>query len=366
MGILNNKSRVLDTIITRAGKSNLALGGLDIKYVSFTDGTAFYFPHPSGTLDQVVLEDSIKFQLEASNLPQDQVVFGINAQGNIESSTFSSLTDVSVVNGDVIVDNDSLISNSTTWTNRLVSSSMDNFRDLKLISTTDLLFDDDQFGTVPSNTSFTGSQFTIKTGSPLQQQNYSRQEFSLAETFTDPLFGNRLNYKFLPPIRKLGSEQVDKSNYSSYKDYVLAQYSPWGLMGGEENLLSVGEILADHEKFVSSGNYKEIKFDPTSRDNNILIQGFEFTDSDRQTVDKLFFVDYGVHDLRNNIYSGSESTVLPEWLGGDGTSIQLSGDSTREKLKLGDQVHIVFAGKLHKKSNNNNYSFVRLFTMFFG
>jgi hypothetical protein len=347
MGILNNKSRVLDTIITRAGKSNLALGGLDIKYVSFTDGTAFYFPQPSGTLDQVVLEDSIKFQLEASNLPQDQVVFGVNDQGNIESSTYSSLTGVTITDGEVnIVDNDSLISYSTTWTNRLVSSSMDNFRDLKLISTTDLLFDDDQFGTVPSNTSFTGSQFSIKNGLPLQHSSYSRQERSLPETFRDPLFGNRLNYKFLPPIRKLGSEPVDKSNYGSYKDYVLAQYSPWGLLGGEENQLTAEEILSEHEKFIDSNNYSEIKFDPTSRDNNLLIQGFEIeqtapNDITVKRLDKLFFVDYGVHKLDPN-------------------------DRVKEKLKLGDQVHIVFAGRLHKKSNSGNYAFIRLFTMFFG
>ena len=92
MGILNNKSRVLDTIITRTGKSNLSLGGLDIKYVSFTDGSAFYFPFPSGNIDQTALDDSIKFQLETSNLPQDQVVFGINDQGNVESSISSIVT----------------------------------------------------------------------------------------------------------------------------------------------------------------------------------------------------------------------------------------------------------------------------------
>lgn len=337
MGILNNKSRVLDTIITRTGKSNLSLGGLDIKYVSFTDGTAFYFPNPSVTLDQAVLDDSIKFQLEAANLPQDQVVFGVNDQGNVESSIFSSLTGISVVNGDIIIDNDE---DSSTWTNRLVSSSLDNFRDLKLISTVDELFDDDQFGTVPSNTSFTGSQFQIKTNFPLPPTLVNRQEKSLPDIFRDPIFGQSLNYKFLPPIRKLGTEPVDKSNYGSYKDYVLAQYSPWGLMGGEDNLLTVEEILSEHEKFVDSDNYREIKFDPTSRDNNLIIQGFE-TQNTPEKVDKIFFVDYGVHKLER------ESRM-------------------RSKLNLGDQIHIVFAGKLHKKSNNDNYAFVRLFTMLFG
>lgn len=341
MGILNNKSRVLDTIITRTGKSNLSLGGLDIKYVSFTDGSAFYFPFPSGNIDQTALDDSIKFQLESSNLPQDQVVFGINDQGNVESSIFSSLTGVTVTNGDVVVDNIETLQNTTTWTNRLVTSSIDNFKDLKLISTTDELFDDDQFGTVPSNTSFTGSQFQIKRGFPLQPSHENRQENSLPDIFRDPVFGQSLNYKFLPPIRKLGTEPVDKTNYGSYKDYILAQYSPWGLIGGEDNLLTAEEILEEHEKYIDSNNYKEVRFDPTSRENNIIIQGFEIQTQDSVRLDKLFFVDYGVHKLN------PESRV-------------------RSKLNLGDQVHIVFAGRLHKKSNNNNYAFVRLFTMFFG
>jgi len=347
MGILNNKSRVLDTIITRAGKSNLALGGLDIKYVSFTDGTAYYFPYPSGNLDRAVLDDSIKFQLESSNLPQDQVVFGVNEQGNIQSSTYSSLADIAVSDGNVIIyDNDVNVSDRRIWTNRLVSSSMDNFRDLKLISTFDSIFEDDDFGTIPDNTAFTGSQFTVRRNLPLTGSSHSRQESSLPDIFRDPLFGNRLNYKFLPPIRKLGSEPVDKSSFGSYKDYVLAQYSPWGLLGGEENILTIEEILTEHEKFIDSNNYQEIKFDPTSRDNNLLIQGFEITqtapnDLTPKSLNKLFFVDYGLHRLE------PQSRV-------------------RDRLKLGDQVHVVFAGRLHKKSNNDNYAFMRLFTMIFG
>ena len=37
-GILDNKSRVLDTVITTEGRRQLAEGGVDIQYVTFTDG----------------------------------------------------------------------------------------------------------------------------------------------------------------------------------------------------------------------------------------------------------------------------------------------------------------------------------------
>ena len=41
-GILDNKKRVMDTIVTQEGKRQLASGQFQIKYASFTDGSSFY------------------------------------------------------------------------------------------------------------------------------------------------------------------------------------------------------------------------------------------------------------------------------------------------------------------------------------
>ena len=41
-GILNSKTRILDTILTLEGRRQLADGDFQVKYVSFTDGSSFY------------------------------------------------------------------------------------------------------------------------------------------------------------------------------------------------------------------------------------------------------------------------------------------------------------------------------------
>ena len=41
-GILNNKSRILDTIITDEGRRQLGTGKMQIKFATFTDNATFY------------------------------------------------------------------------------------------------------------------------------------------------------------------------------------------------------------------------------------------------------------------------------------------------------------------------------------
>ena len=41
-GILDSKSRILDTILTLEGKKQLSNGGIGIKYVTFTDNATYY------------------------------------------------------------------------------------------------------------------------------------------------------------------------------------------------------------------------------------------------------------------------------------------------------------------------------------
>ena len=41
-GILDNKNRIMDTIITTSGRRQISSGRLRVEYASFTDGGTFY------------------------------------------------------------------------------------------------------------------------------------------------------------------------------------------------------------------------------------------------------------------------------------------------------------------------------------
>jgi hypothetical protein len=78
-GILDSKTRVLDTIVTLEGRRQLATGGINIRYVSFTDAATYYAADiVSGSADA-----TLRLYLESCNLPQDQVTFQADSDGRL-------------------------------------------------------------------------------------------------------------------------------------------------------------------------------------------------------------------------------------------------------------------------------------------
>ena len=79
-GILDNRTRVLDTVITNEGRRQAATGKMNVEYVSFSDASAIY------ALDTLVsggLDFTSRITFEAGNLPQDSIVFETDDSGNL-------------------------------------------------------------------------------------------------------------------------------------------------------------------------------------------------------------------------------------------------------------------------------------------
>ena len=130
----------------------------------------------------------------------------------------------------------------------------------------------------------------------------------------------------------------------------MAPYTPFGLSGGEENQISVSRLIAEHKKYIVNGLFKEINFDTTSNQNNLLIQCFEVSDNPA-ALRKLDFIDFGVHKFNKS----------------DPETYRVLRDLSILGYEFPDEVHIVFAGKLFFKQNTTKtYSFVRYFTLIFG
>jgi len=79
MGIIDSKSRIMDVILTSEGRRQMAEGTFRVSFATFSDSDVAYKADAvDGHVDPVD-----KIYLEACNLPQDQVVFEANDDGNI-------------------------------------------------------------------------------------------------------------------------------------------------------------------------------------------------------------------------------------------------------------------------------------------
>jgi len=300
-GILDSKSRVIDTIITTEGRRQLALGGIDIQYVSFTDNATFYKADiASGSQDATA-----RVYLEACQLPQDQITFQSDDSGNVNSfdnsqgvaasagrildysfnaSTSSiggSLQGVTTLTGNAFA----------TQADNLLASSADNFRKIQVIATKDPLFEEDGFAAGPDDITF-----TIQDGRPIRDPGkYMTHISALDSIFNDIRFSNQLNFDFLPPCNKIADQSTDKSDHRQTQPWFLAYYMPWGgsqVFGRLEYSTLMGEL----QYYARLGYNRTINFDPTSTNNTLTGQ---FLEKNYGSLRKLDIVDFGRHNTGN-------------------------------------------------------------------
>lgn len=292
-GILDNKSRIIDTIITDEGRRQLARGGLDVQYFTFTDATVFYRPDlVSGSQDASRL-----IQLESCDLPQDSITFRANIDGRLEPFRNSRGFDMSA--GSVL---QSIMTQSgSSWTQEIVpargvtleaasaellSSAADNFRKMYLLASRDAVFEEDQFVMAPDNVSF-----VITDDRPLKgKEQHVAHLTSLDSVHTDPRFSDKLNFRFMPPVNKLDDDSIDRADYRETANRTLATYKPLGRT--QASRLSWTQLSHELRYYADLGYVRNITFDPTSAENHLVGQFFERSDN---TLKKLDVVDHGTH-----------------------------------------------------------------------
>lgn len=293
-GILDSKSRVLDTVITTEGRRQLALGGVDIQYVSFTDASAFYRADiASGSQDA-----TSRLYLESCQLPQDDIVFLADDDGNI--MPFRNSDGVQVAGGRILqysftATTGSVIEGSTqrviaisgstfaSVADTLLASSLDNFRKMYLIASKDQIFEDDTFGIGPDNI-----EFVITNDRPINDPaSYSAHVNSIDSIFSDPRCSHLANFKYLPPINKVTSQNIDKSDPRATRDKAFGYYTPWGRT--HVHALTYDQIMLELDYYAQLGYSRTVNFDPTSRDNRLVGQFFEKTKNELKKLDVIEF-----------------------------------------------------------------------------
>lgn len=330
-GILDNKSRVMDTIVTLEGRRQIANAKLKIEYVSFTDTATYYKADiASGSADATV-----RIYLEQCHLPQDQITLEADDSGRL--APFNNADGITTKDGQILgYSFNALTASTLTGSNQgmrilrgdefasqaevLLASSIDNFSKLRLIGTKDKIFEDDGFGMGNKKI-----EFIIHDDKPLPDATTHAAHINYLESlFQDVRLSRVVNFKYLPPINKLDDVAVDKRDYRLTGAHQLGYYKPWGRSHTQG--LSPWQLEHELEYYAQMGCAKTIQFDPTSMKNHLVGQFFEVHFN---VMKKLDIIDYGYYT----------------WQG------------TRK--------HAFFAGKV-MNDENGTHTFIHLFTLVFG
>lgn len=270
-GILNNKTRMLDTIMTREGRRQLAAGDLRIEFVSFTDGETFYEKDvASGSTDP-----SGRIMIEAASLPQDQVTFEADDSGRLMPFKNS---DLGVVDGKVLSgSSDKFLTVLTgaafaSTSELLLDSSINSFEKLLAVRTEDVFFDaDTEFATSTNQVGF-----TITDAAPIILRRLRSACVDRIESlFQDKKLSHIPNFRYLPPINRPSPTEPEGSSLGDYP-----------LLGQRKEELSFEEI----EKDLRDKESTVIEFSRSTSMSNAMCQMFEMR---QDRLLKLDVVDYG-------------------------------------------------------------------------
>lgn len=336
-GFLDQKERVMDTIITLEGRSQLArFGKLNPVYYSFSDAGVVYDVDTivsSSTLSGLENDETYRPVFESTSLPQDTVAFEKNDSGFLNRETGQSLLayylwKVNLKNGEMFVtaidgsisyplatalsalageDNKLLLER---YSDTLITSSFNSFKNLQIIKSPDpLSTENNEFKISPKTLNFDFSDTA-----PIENKNNQEADVNHIESlFWDKKFSHLPNYKFLPPVQRneLGSASlVAEDDYSDLS---------------QNQILSFEDLKPELNKLEKLGSAKEIVFAETSTENNLFTQLFEYNNG---VLSKLDIVDFGLFDDN------------------------------------GITKHIFFAGKLYQDGYNQS-TFVNIFTFVF-
>jgi hypothetical protein len=279
-GILNQKQRVMDFILTDEGRSQNQKGDLQIAYASLSDKDTFY----SEEMDGVASDASSRIYFEANSRHQDKIVV---------ESTYGVITSFKTaeydLDGQEVVTTpdrprtafESIpLSGSQAKDNSpaILTGITQNFYENQLIGNTDIFSPTSGFGLSEEKIVFKPSYtspINIASSTDLNGVYTTPELTSFDSLIHDEKFAHFPNFKFMPPVNKTGSSRS-------------------GFMTGLYPNLNQAEImdyttLADK---LEGMPYHEVSFTPSSRDNNILIQPFEFG-VESGVVRKLDIVDFG-------------------------------------------------------------------------
>lgn len=272
-GILNNKERIIDFIITDEGKRQAGSGEMNIKFATFTDFHTFYETSGSFSIPSLASDASSRIYFEASNRYQDVIVPEITE--GIGLSTFKT-KDCTIAGSQIIsgsshnIIHGSLISGTF---DTVLSGITQNFVDNRIIGTNDQFsfYQDFELSDEQINFSISDSTLFFRAGN---NKNRNVNIDNVPSVWNDRRFAEFPNFIYLPPVNVKLQNEKDPQPLGIYQKL------------NEKEIITNDELLQS----LSMNQKKSIKFSKTSRYNNIMLQVFE---QNITGIEKLSIVDIG-------------------------------------------------------------------------
>ena len=341
MGLLDSKTRILDTIITLQGRSQIASGKLKAEFYSFTDMGAFYVQDTSVSAS---LDGTRRVYLEASSLPQDMITFESDDSGKLVNFKAST---VLVRNGQILTEVTSGLDSSgsngagkvflpvqdtvfASMADGLLSSSMDSYSNNYIIGSPDV-FDENISSFLVGNSSL---GFTISDESPISSGEHQTANLEHVDgLFVDSKLSHLPNFQYLPPINKYRPGDTTVNLLVHYPNL------------NQRRQLSFSDVETTIEQATTRGFSSNISFEETSKVNNLVCQMFEIGDNE---IVKLDVIDFGLFNLSGQDVSLSE---------------RLRQEKDPRKSPTLSK-HVFFVGKVFTDSHGVN-KFINIFTVIF-
>jgi hypothetical protein len=279
-GVLDGKERLIDYLVTKEGKRQATSGQMRVEYATVTDMHTFY-EEESFAGQLYATDPKLRIFFEATDRHQDTIVPELEA-GTVMRTFRSSdyrfdgvnLASGSARNGNLIeatlVTGSSIIESSDA----LLHSILNNFGEHRIIGTKDPFSDMTDFVITPMEVSFeVERQGTYSKAVPNGKANLE----NAPSIFADKRFTHLPNFDYLPPINVPRTEEEDGVPLGVYPK--LRRIDDYNL-----------ELL---EREMASKQSYDVIFKDTSRDNNLLMQAFEFSPAG---IEKLSAVDFGEFD----------------------------------------------------------------------
>jgi len=289
-GILNNKQRVFDFIFTDQGKEQLVNNSLEIKYASFTDRHTFY--ETSGS-DRVATDASNRIMFEAVSRASDLIVVEYDPLGKVKPFKAGDFSygGMSVLTSSVDLESSGTIVTQLTGAailesaDSLIHAISNNFRDQQLLGTLDSTSSTEGFEVDKTSHTFTvddtkphphGSLADTDTLGTNANRNINVASVNAIESlFHDRRLAHLPNFKYLPPVNPIQPGSTSPPPLGSYVNL------------NQSSIMTIQDLEAN----LDSKEYVDIDFIETSRDNNIIVQPFEFRSD--TGFSKLAIIDYG-------------------------------------------------------------------------
>jgi hypothetical protein len=246
-GLLDQKSRILDSIITEEGRRQILNGGMRIKFATFSDIGCQYQSDNSS----LFLTSSISLNLESFSTSNDQLMVVTDDSGALIGA----------------INRGQNISQFTA--EDVAKTSVEFLKKQMIISTTDSTRNDEGLFLDPKNVTF-----SIVDGTPFDGEPSVSTITDVDSFFADKRLQNAENFSYLPPVQK--------SNIQGQGIIPLGNYANLS----ENN--DVGDI--SFIDYLNSLEMKEINFSRLTEYNDIAIQFFE-TSSEKVT--KLDIIKFG-------------------------------------------------------------------------